>query len=111
MATSNSKKMPLEELLALIDQLSPAELYALRRKLDNKIWGDQLEALFSSIDERNKGLPPLSEEEIIAAVKEIRQELKTSIVAETALLSEQVLAKDWLSPDDEKAWSDLSNQR
>jgi len=107
----NPEKTPLEQLLTLIDQLSPAELYALRRKLDNKIWGDQLEALFSRIDERNKGLPPLSEEEIVAIIKEIRQELKVSPVSETALLSEQSLAKDWLSPDDEKAWSDLSNQR
>jgi hypothetical protein len=111
MATSNSKKMPLEELLIFIDQLSPAELYALRRKLDNKIWGDQLETLFSTIDDRNKGLPPLSEEEIVAVIKEIRQEPKVSPVSETALLSEQTLAKDWMKPEEDKAWSDLSNQR
>jgi hypothetical protein len=107
MTASNFKKMPLAELLGLVDQLSPAELYALRQKLNNKIWGDQLEALFSRIDERNKGLPPLSEKEIVDIIKEIRQELKVSPVSETALLSEQTLAKDWMRPEEDKAWSDL----
>ncbi len=82
-----------------------------KKKLDNKVWGDQLEALFRTIDERNKGLPPLSEEEIVATIKEIRQELKAGIVSETALLSEQTLAKDWMKTEEDKAWSDLSNQR
>ena len=72
----NPEKIPLEQMLGSVDQLSPAEAYALQKRLDNKVWGDQLEALFRTIDERNKGLPPLSEEEIVTTIKEIRKELK-----------------------------------
>ncbi len=107
MTIPNPEKTPLKQLLWLVDQCSPSEFYVLRRKLDNKIWNDQLDTLFSRIDERNKGLPPPSEEEIVAVIKEIRQELKANPVSDTALLSEQALAKDWMKPEEDKAWSDL----
>jgi uncharacterized protein (DUF1778 family) len=76
-AVSAAEEALSQKAFGLIDKLSPAQAYALRKKLDNKLWGDQLEALFSEVDERNTGLPPISEEEIVAAVKELREELKT----------------------------------
>lgn len=76
MAMPKPKKPSISQLLKLVDQLSPAEVIALRNKLDNKTWGNELEALFSRIDKRNKALPPLSEEEILAEVNAIREELK-----------------------------------
>lgn len=49
------------------------------------------------------------EVEITAKAGEIRivPAKKSSKVSETMLLSEKVLAKDWLRPEEEEAWADL----
>ncbi len=39
----------------------------------------------------------------------ILEEESTSVVSETALLSEQALAEDWTRTEEDKAWSHLSS--
>ncbi len=70
MAMPNPEKLPFEQILRLVDQLSPTERKALRQKLNNEQWGTDWEALATEVRERNKHLPPLTEAEIFAAMKE-----------------------------------------
>jgi AbrB family looped-hinge helix DNA binding protein len=42
---------------------------------------------------------------------EIRPIKQISKGMETALLSEKTLAKDWLTPEEDKAWKHLQNKR
>jgi hypothetical protein len=76
MAMPNPAEKPFDQVLNLVDQLSPVEVIALRKKLEKKTWGDELEALFARVDKRNKHLPPLSEEEIVTEMNAIREELR-----------------------------------
>jgi len=54
-------------------------------------------------------LHQLPEEELAEVLRFVRLLKRSSPgdARETALLSEAVLAKDWLSPEDEEAWRDL----
>jgi len=70
------EKVTLNQVLKLVDQLTAEERNELRRQLDDKTWGEDWRALCSEVDEQNKGLAPLSEEEIVAEMKAIRKELK-----------------------------------
>jgi len=65
-----------EQVLRLVDELTPQQREVVRLKLDDKTWGDEWRDLCSEVDERNKGQTPLSEEEIVAEIKAIRKELK-----------------------------------
>jgi hypothetical protein len=69
------EKVTVEQVLKLVDQLSPEEQGKLRHKLDES-WSTEWRALFKELDEHNKGTPPLSEEEIMAEVKSVREEMK-----------------------------------
>jgi hypothetical protein len=70
MALPNPEKLPFDQVLKLVEQLSLNERKALRQKLNNEQWGAEWEALVTEVRERNKHLPPLTEEEIFAAMKE-----------------------------------------
>jgi hypothetical protein len=69
------ERTTLDQVLKLVDQLSPREQGKLRRKLDES-WSAEWRALLKEVDEQNKGKPPLSEEEIVAEMKAVRRELK-----------------------------------
>ena len=45
------------------------------------------------------------------ALVTILEEEPAAAVAETALLSEQALAEDWLRPEEDEAWSHLQQVR
>ncbi len=70
------EKVTVEQLLKLVNQLSPEEQGTLRHKLDES-WSTQWRELVNEVDEQNKDTPPLSEEEIVAEMKVIRRELKS----------------------------------
>jgi hypothetical protein len=84
MATHKSEE-PFEQVLKLIEQLTPVERVKLQSALDNKAWGDKLEAIFSKIDERTKGKPPISEDEIMDEVFAVREEIKAEHANQSSL--------------------------
>jgi len=53
--------------------LSVNEKRLLARKLTQAAWGPRLDALLKRVDERQKGLPRLSMEEIVQEVKTVRR--------------------------------------
>lgn len=69
------EKITVDQIFNLAQALSPEEQAELRRKLDES-WGDQWDQLTSRIQERSKDLPPLTDEEIIAEVKAVKEERK-----------------------------------
>jgi hypothetical protein len=69
------EKVTVDQVLKLVDQLSPEEQGKLRHKLAES-WSMEWRALLKEVDEQNKGTPPLSEEEIMAEVKDVREEMK-----------------------------------
>jgi hypothetical protein len=70
------ENVTLDQVLKLVEFLTPADRSTLRSKLDDKNWGDQWRALCNEVDEQNKNTPPLSEDEIVAEMKAVRKELK-----------------------------------
>jgi len=69
------EKVTVDQLLKLVNQLSPEEQGKLRHKLDES-WSAEWRALIKEVDEQNKDTQPLSEEEIMAEVKAAREEMK-----------------------------------
>jgi hypothetical protein len=69
------KNNALDRVLKLVDQLTPEEQGKLRHKLDES-WSAEWRALLKEVDEQNKGTPLVSEEEIEAEVKAVREEMK-----------------------------------
>lgn len=67
------KKVSVEQVLKLVEQLSPTEKGELRNKLDAS-WSERWDALAKRVQDRNQGLPPLTEEEIYAEFTEHRRE-------------------------------------
>lgn len=65
----------LGQMLKLVEQLLPEEQAQLRQKLD-QAWGDRWDSLLAKIEERNRGLAQLTEEEIYAEFTEHRREQK-----------------------------------
>jgi hypothetical protein len=72
------EKISVDKILRLVDQLTPAELLELQRTLDDKTWGQQFHQLCDEIEATRiaKGLPRITEEEIAAEVKAVREEKK-----------------------------------
>jgi hypothetical protein len=70
------KKVTVDQVLKLVEQLSPTEKGELRNKLDTS-WGERWDSLVAKVDDRNKGLPLLTEEEIYAEFTEHRREQRT----------------------------------
>ncbi len=67
------KKVSVDQVLKLVEQLTPSEMGELRNKLDAS-WGDHWDSLVARVEEHNKGFPPLTEEEIYAEFTEHRRE-------------------------------------
>lgn len=76
------KKVSLNQVLKLVDQLTPDELLELQRKVNDKTWGQRFRQLADEIerDRVAKGLPCLTDEEIMAEVKAVREEMKAERV-------------------------------
>ena len=70
-------KVSIDQVLKLVDKLSAEERQELYRKLDLKSWGERWRALCSKVDEQNKDLPPLTEDEIVAEMKDIRKKAQS----------------------------------
>ncbi|MBX9721836.1 MAG: hypothetical protein K2X81_10615 [Candidatus Obscuribacterales bacterium] len=70
------EQITLDQVLKLVDKLTPEEQVVLRKKMSDKTWGQEWRALCKEIDEQNKDKPALSEDEIVAEVKTIRNEIK-----------------------------------
>lgn len=71
MTLPKRKTTPVNQVLKIIDQLSPEELSRIRKKVE---W----RSLIAEIDEQNKHLPPLSDEEITAEVNAVREICRSS---------------------------------
>jgi len=62
----------LNQVMKLVEQLSPEQYAELRRKLDAKSWGLEWRELVKDVENDNQGEPALSDEEILAEVKAVR---------------------------------------
>lgn len=69
-------KVSVDQVLKLVNKLSFEERQELYRKLDLKSWGERWRALCAKVDEQNKNLPSLTEDEMVAEMKAIREDLK-----------------------------------
>lgn len=74
MIMPNPERSPLEQVLKLVEQLSPEERKELRQKLEDKTWGERFTELVQDVAEDTKDLPPLTEEEIAQQVTAYRRE-------------------------------------
>lgn len=70
MALPKCKTTRVDQALKIIDQLSPDELSRIRKTME---W----RSLVPELDEQNKCLPPLSDDEIAAEVNAVRAEKRT----------------------------------
>lgn len=68
------EKISFDQVFKLIDKLPPVQQKKLRDKLTAKVWGEEWDQLVADVAEDNKGLPPLSEEEIYAEFAKHRSE-------------------------------------
>jgi uncharacterized coiled-coil DUF342 family protein len=72
------EKTTVDQILKLVQTLSPEERGELQRRLDASTWGDQWDQLSSKIQARfaaaNEPIP--TEEEVMAEVKAVREERK-----------------------------------
>lgn len=69
-------KVTVEQVLKLVDRLSASEQSELLNKLEAKAWRKEWNTLLKLVDAQNAHQPTLSEEEIMTAVKQVREELK-----------------------------------
>jgi hypothetical protein len=69
-------QVSLEQVLQLVERLSVEDQHELRRKLESKSWGHEWRQLQSEIEARRlrEGLPALTEEEILAEIKTVKEE-------------------------------------
>jgi hypothetical protein len=65
-----------DQVFKLVEQLSSEEQERLRLRLNSKSRTQRWQALFNKVQDQSKDLPALSDEEIVADLKEIREELK-----------------------------------
>ncbi len=70
------EQVTFEQVLTLVDKLPLTEQEQLRKNLSNRTWGQRWRQLVKDVEEDNKGLPALSEEEIIAEMKAIKEEIR-----------------------------------
>ncbi|HEY9718283.1 MAG TPA: hypothetical protein V6C69_12495 [Trichormus sp.] len=75
MAQQKPEKVTLSQVLQLANLLSPEEQGELRRKLDQS-WGEQWDDLAARILERSSHMPAMTDDEILAEVKAVREQRK-----------------------------------
>ena len=68
-------KLTVNQLFELVEQLSPEEYVEFCRKLDCS-WKERWDSITSRVRNRAKSLPPISDEDIIAEVKVVRDARK-----------------------------------
>lgn len=78
MAQRKPEKLSLDQVLKLVDELSPDEQEELRSKLNRRSWGQRWEQLSKEVQSRFSaaGVPIPTEEEVMAEVKAVRDERK-----------------------------------
>lgn len=70
------EQVTLDQVLKLVDKLSPDDQEQLRLKLDRKTRHQEWRNLVAAVAEDNKELPPLSDEEIAEEVRAVKQARK-----------------------------------
>lgn len=72
------EKPTVDQILNLVETLTPEERAELQRRLDASTWGDQWDQLSAKIQARfaAAGEPIPTEEEVMAEVKAVREERK-----------------------------------
>jgi hypothetical protein len=68
------EQVTVEQVLQLVDQLTPEGVLELRRQLDSRTWGDRFKQLVQEVAEDTKDQAPLTEEEIAQEVTDYRRE-------------------------------------
>ncbi len=78
MAHSDPKKMSLDQVLRLVEQLPADEQEQLRLKLNGKAWGEEWDRLSQKIQDKFQldGVPFPTEAEVMAEVKAVRNQRK-----------------------------------
>jgi hypothetical protein len=77
------EQVTLDQVLRLIDKLSPDDQEQLRLKLDRKTRQQEWRDLVTAVAEDNKGVPPLSDEEIAEEVRAVKQARKAQRVQDS----------------------------
>lgn len=75
MSQQAKKKPKMEQILKLVSELSLDEQVELWRKLDAQTWGERWDNLLRRVQERRRGLPCLTEDEIVSEMKAVRREI------------------------------------
>ena len=70
------ENISLDLVISLVERLPSEEQKLLRYKLNAKAWAEKWDELANEIREQNKSLPPLTEEEIFAEWKTIKNEIR-----------------------------------
>ena len=70
------ERITLDQVLKLVDKLSPEDQEQIRARLNSKPKMERWQALFNKVQAQCKDLPQLTDKEIIADMKDIREELK-----------------------------------
>jgi hypothetical protein len=75
MAQPIPDRASLDQILKLVNQLPVDEREQLRLKLNTKSWAERWDALVIKVRDRNKDLPPLTDDEIVSEMKSIRKDV------------------------------------
>jgi hypothetical protein len=76
MAQRKEEQVTLDQVLELVDKLSPADQEQVRPKLDRKTRYQEWRSLVAAVAEDNKALPVLSDAEIAEEVQAVKQARK-----------------------------------
>ena len=68
------ERITLDQIFNLVEQLSHEERMKLRAKLDSRTWAERWDCLVKKVRQQSKDLPPISDDEIVEQMKEIRRE-------------------------------------
>ncbi len=67
----------IDQVLRLVNKLSPSGQLEIRQQLDSKTWGDRFKQLVSDVAEDLKNKPLITEEEINQEVTAYRREKRS----------------------------------
>jgi hypothetical protein len=72
----SEEPVTLDQVLKLVEKLSPNDQEQLRLRLDRMTRHQEWRNLVAAVAEDNKGLPPLSDEEIAEEVRAVKHDRK-----------------------------------
>jgi hypothetical protein len=75
MAANPEEKATFEQILKLVNELPDSEQERLRVRLNSKSKSERWQALCNKVQEQSKDLSPITDEDIVADLKEIREGL------------------------------------